>query len=488
MTTREPIAQWALSWRSTPYRRMRQWGGRLYGACAATDRSAPRWRWRRGVIAHGWKEVGILDTLRHGFRSSLRRSVTLAAELVGSEWAVFAMRVDEDAVRPIVWSRLPRMRAGRSPTSTRRRVPEPYDIGLRGNGPMSMVFDSGLLAEAPAPQWFSDGERDYGWLDATGRLSRPTVCGVPVSALGSVRAVLLLYLPCALPHALRRVAAACADQLGDLIENEERYLRERRLVQDLHLSRQMLVQAEERIRREIAEEIHGSVQNALLSVAYRIDQVASALSNDPALAPLSTELAGVHDNITTMQMDRLRRLSHRLHPVDLQVGIVPALKTLVGSWPRAGDVDLDIAPAARAVLNGGQLCAGCCLAAYRLAEEGLTNTFKHAQARRAGVAVSLGRMANAARLIVEVRDDGRGFDPESVKKGLGLNGLRARLEDAWAEWRVESEPGRGTTLAACFALPCGHLPAARFAPRAAPRARVEARDFAAMGAPTGMDG
>ena len=410
-------------------------------------------------------------------------SVTLAAELVGADWAALAMRVDESLVRPVVWSRPPRSRLTRDPQSARLPSPEPHSFAIRPSRQFFLVLEQGTVTEAPASEWFADVEDDYGWVDARGRLDRPIICGVPVTALGSIRAALLLYLPYSLPTALRRVAAACADQLGDLIENEERYMRERRLVSELHLSRRMLVQAEERIRREVAEEIHGTVQNALLSAAYRVDRVAAALKGAPDLADQSRELSAVYDDLRNTQMNRLRRLSHRLHPFDLAGGIVPALKALLGSWHTAGDVDLEVDAVTRVAVAPGQLCPACALAIYRFGEEGVTNAFKHARPRRVRIALSIDPEA-ADALLVQVADDGRGFDPSVAQSGLGLSTMRARMEEAGARWRVDSTPGRGTTLEARFPLPCAHSAAGRrTATVVSEAAAAEDDTLAALGLP-----
>ena len=85
----------------------------------------------------------------------------------------------------------------------------------------------------------------------------------------------------------------------------------------------------------------------------------------------------------------------------------------------------------------------------RIAQEALANTAKHAGATRAGVTLSY--MGDEVTL--DVRDDGRGFDPVAVVPrsrtgGFGLAGMRARAERVAGAVAVESEPGQGTAISA----------------------------------------
>ena len=89
------------------------------------------------------------------------------------------------------------------------------------------------------------------------------------------------------------------------------------------------------------------------------------------------------------------------------------------------------------------------LTAYRLVQEALTNIGKHAQARHVAVRLA----AQPHHLEVEIRDDGRGFDPDAVGPGShGLAGMRHRVEALGGRLGVQSAPGAGTTLRAVLPL------------------------------------
>jgi two-component system sensor histidine kinase UhpB len=87
---------------------------------------------------------------------------------------------------------------------------------------------------------------------------------------------------------------------------------------------------------------------------------------------------------------------------------------------------------------------------YRLAQECLTNVAKHAQATR--VAILLSRVAGGEQDGEEVRfsfeDNGRGFDPGLRRQGLGLVGLRERVEALGGNFDLQSAPGQGARVRA----------------------------------------
>ena len=81
---------------------------------------------------------------------------------------------------------------------------------------------------------------------------------------------------------------------------------------------------------------------------------------------------------------------------------------------------------------------------YRIAQEALNNSLKHAQASR--VAVSLGQDEHSVTL--EIIDDGTGFDPAAARRsgGLGLRGMEERAAEIGARLEIESAVSSGTTV------------------------------------------
>ena len=85
--------------------------------------------------------------------------------------------------------------------------------------------------------------------------------------------------------------------------------------------------------------------------------------------------------------------------------------------------------------------------AFRVIQEALENVRRHAQARRVFLRVE----EEEGWLLGEVRDDGKGFDPERTTPGLGLSGMREWVELLGGKLFIEPQPGRGTRVS--FRLP-----------------------------------
>ena len=105
------------------------------------------------------------------------------------------------------------------------------------------------------------------------------------------------------------------------------------------------------------------------------------------------------------------------------------------------------------------------VAVYRIVQEGLTNVLRHAEARQCDV--ELTRLDN--RVVVQIRDDGVGFDPKQPRRveagqGLGLIGIRERVMQLGGQLRLDSTPGRGTMLRAEFQIPGDDRPAVEMHP------------------------
>ena len=89
---------------------------------------------------------------------------------------------------------------------------------------------------------------------------------------------------------------------------------------------------------------------------------------------------------------------------------------------------------------------------YRIVQETLTNCARHANAKKADVSLR----ESPGTLEVTIHDDGRGFDTKSSRQGgLGLIGIEERVRELGGLLRIESEPGKGSTLMVRFPTPEG---------------------------------
>jgi signal transduction histidine kinase len=135
-----------------------------------------------------------------------------------------------------------------------------------------------------------------------------------------------------------------------------------------------------------------------------------------------------------------RRISSDLRPLMLDdLGLVPAVEWLVQKFTERTGIhcELDIG------VPDLELEDPHASAVFRILQESLTNTARHAQASL--VEVSIDR--RDGMLALAVRDNGRGFSPDQRKPGsFGLMGLRERAYLLRGEVNIASEPGHGTTI------------------------------------------
>jgi two-component system, NarL family, sensor kinase len=190
------------------------------------------------------------------------------------------------------------------------------------------------------------------------------------------------------------------------------------------------VSAEERERRALAEALHDTAIQNLLSARHELQEVEAAYAS-PALARAD---AALEDTV-----GRLREAVFDLHPYVLEAaGLEAALTTVAERAARSGrfELRLDARPVGRSEHEPLLLSA---------ARELLTNVARHADARQ----VSLLLAEQDGNIVISIRDDGQGFDEDVLEDRLasghvGLASHRARLESIGGALRVDSSIGRGT--------------------------------------------
>jgi signal transduction histidine kinase len=141
----------------------------------------------------------------------------------------------------------------------------------------------------------------------------------------------------------------------------------------------------------------------------------------------------------------------RLRPVALdELGLLAAIEHGIDQWRRRLP-DTRFSFHARGNLDG--LDEALSLTAYRLIQEGLTNIYKHANARHVELSLTRSVAGGRGDLCVAVADDGCGVDLRQRAGGNGLNGMRERTELSGGTFSIDSAPGRGLRFEA-------HLPIA----------------------------
>ncbi|HLW01377.1 MAG TPA: GAF domain-containing sensor histidine kinase [Ktedonobacterales bacterium] len=230
--------------------------------------------------------------------------------------------------------------------------------------------------------------------------------------------------------------------LGDLAHQAGIAAHTVRLTADLVESRERLLLAREEERRRLARELHDSVSQALYGISLGAHTARKALERDPAQVaePLDYVLSLAEAGLAEM-----RALIFELRPESLeQEGLVAALTKQAAARRARHQIVVSTE-----LCNEPDLALHAKQELYRIAQEALHNTVKHARARE--VTLRLAQTAEGVTLVVH--DDGAGFDTTASFPGhLGLHSMRERVASLGGSLQIESAPGQGTTVRA-------HLPA-----------------------------
>ncbi|WP_051865902.1 sensor histidine kinase [Streptomyces griseus] len=211
------------------------------------------------------------------------------------------------------------------------------------------------------------------------------------------------------------------------------------------LHAQLLVQAREAgvadERRRLAAEIHDTIAQGLTGIIAQLQVVTNTPDEKLAREHVSRAV-----NLARHSLGEARRSVHNLAPVALEHdGLPEALKKTVAEWGERTGVRAGFTVTGTVE----QLHEEVSATLLRIVQEALSNAARHAAATRLGVTLSF----LGDEVILDIRDDGRGFDPLTLPErtssgGFGLDGMRGRAERIAGSLTVESEPGHGTALSA----------------------------------------
>ena len=210
------------------------------------------------------------------------------------------------------------------------------------------------------------------------------------------------------------------------------------------LSRRV-TEAQEAERRLLAHELHDELGQTLNAIKIEAVGIRNASSGaQPALHRAALNVIQLTDRVYGV----VRAMTSRLRPVALdELGLVGALEHDLMGWRQR-------LPATRFTFGLGELPQdideSVAIALYRVAQEGLTNVVRHAEARH--VTLELDFVPASAVLRLTLRDDGRGVELKAIRHGLGLVGMRERIEALGGVFRIETRPGQGFRLDASVPL------------------------------------
>ena len=216
---------------------------------------------------------------------------------------------------------------------------------------------------------------------------------------------------------------------------------------EMQRSRQRIVSAQESLRKEIAQQLHGSVQNRLIFLVLRLKRLeATAEPKGVAL-----ELTDLREKFEELLEQEIRSIVHQLYPYILRRGFVPALQSMGDQIESviSIEMDLDQELGRKERADRSLIPEQAKLAAYRIAEEALTNVVKHANASKVSVRLET-PFGGWFRLTVQ--DDGQAFAVEESLEGMGIVGMRDYAEAIGGEGVILGAPGKGTRVTATLPL------------------------------------
>ncbi len=227
--------------------------------------------------------------------------------------------------------------------------------------------------------------------------------------------------------------------LGGAIENASLLQTIARHREELKGLTARLFQSQELERKRIARELHDEAGQALTGINFTMETIEKELSSE--LSHIKEHILDVKKQINRTYHE-MRRISYRLHPSILSdLGLEPALDTYLADISKHSDLQIDfkmvgfedrVNPEIESIL-------------YRISQEALTNTLKHAAAGHFKLSI----IKSYPQIIFLAEDDGIGFDAGEFKghqQALGLLSMRERAAMLGGKFTLRTSPGNGTRI------------------------------------------
>jgi NarL family two-component system sensor histidine kinase LiaS len=221
------------------------------------------------------------------------------------------------------------------------------------------------------------------------------------------------------------------DEIGELARQMNQVARQ---LQSLLDTQQALAAVDERNR--LARDLHDTVKQQIFATTMQLGAASALIDNDPGTAKTHLEEA---QKLAHNARDELGVLIHELRPVALDGrSFAQALRDYATDWSRQTRITATIQVQGEGTLNapGEQ-------ALLRVAQEALSNVARHSRATHVEIDLTYGNP-----LTLKITDNGQGFDPATVEKGVGLDSMRERLKALGGTATVESTLTVGTTITA----------------------------------------
>jgi signal transduction histidine kinase len=223
-------------------------------------------------------------------------------------------------------------------------------------------------------------------------------------------------------------------QINRLVENDQNL---RRMRGQLQGQVEAAIQEE---RNRLARDLHDSIKQQIFSISVSAATAQARWERDPsgAQAALADVRTSAHEAMVEM-----KALLQQLKPAPLeQVGLVQALRDQCEALQyRTGAI---VTTEIGELPSDDRLPPGAQENIFRIAQEALTNIARHARAEH--VKLSLRQEADAQNIVLEIADDGQGFDTSAATPGMGLGNIRQRTYSFDGQIEINSRSGKGTLV------------------------------------------
>ncbi|MEO6705999.1 MAG: PAS domain-containing sensor histidine kinase, partial [Ginsengibacter sp.] len=222
---------------------------------------------------------------------------------------------------------------------------------------------------------------------------------------------------------------------------EKKMLQQRLLEEQMNKQKEIaraVVNAQERERTGIGEELHDNVNQLLAASKLYLDHSLTQPGGDRESVMTSIEYIG-------NAMDELRKLSHALvgPAQNKTMGLINSLEKLISDITKVKDISIHFL---HSTYQEEESEAGLKLVIYRIIQEQLNNILKHAGASE----IKIELKKEADYLMVSIRDNGKGFDTSVNSKGIGLENIKHRAELFNGVMQIISSAGKGCKMKIIF--------------------------------------
>jgi signal transduction histidine kinase/ligand-binding sensor domain-containing protein len=207
----------------------------------------------------------------------------------------------------------------------------------------------------------------------------------------------------------------------------------RRIAETKTAFSRQLIESQEAERKRIAAELHDGLGQSLVVIKNRA-MLGIKKGDDPER--VAKELGNISDS-AAQALEEVREITNNLRPQLLdRLGLTKALTAMCKKVSGVVEVECEVADI-DGLFNENEE-----IGLYRIVQESLNNVIKHSSASDASVNIK----RETDRVIIQINDNGRGFDPATVKRGLGLTGLHERAQLLRGELSIDTKSGKGTTI------------------------------------------